>query len=157
MLVLNLIFKAYLLSGDTATVWCFRGLHHRREVSVIIMSGSAVFAEKCCLNCAGAGQYTGAECQEQWQNRIVGQALHKSSNSKINHESSRYQRCSDRLPDEMISEYRVFSGNPADLLTGRFVPHPFRGRFAIRTSGAERLYQRFFCRLPAAYPVRRGT
>jgi len=36
---------------------------------------------------------------------------------------------SDRLPDEMISEYRVFSGNPLDLLTRRFVPHPFPGSF----------------------------
>ncbi|WP_216820432.1 hypothetical protein, partial [Enterobacter cloacae] len=22
--------QAYLLSGDTATVWCFRGLHHQQ-------------------------------------------------------------------------------------------------------------------------------
>ncbi|MGT1153664.1 hypothetical protein ACVPW9_23280, partial [Klebsiella pneumoniae] len=33
------------------------------------------------------------------------------------------------LPDEMISEYRVFSCNPFDLLTRRFVPHQFPGSF----------------------------
>ncbi|MGK2325840.1 hypothetical protein ACSJH2_21855, partial [Klebsiella pneumoniae] len=43
--------------------------------------------------------------------------------------SDLFNKASDRLPDEMISEYRVFSGNPFDLLTRRFVPHPFPGSF----------------------------
>ncbi|MGF3694410.1 transposase, partial [Salmonella enterica] len=25
--------QAYLLSGDTATVWCFRGLHHEKSLA----------------------------------------------------------------------------------------------------------------------------
>ncbi len=58
---------------------------------------------------------------------------------------------SDRLPDEMISEYRVFSGNPFDLLTRRFVPTSIPGVVSLSgLVGAERVYQRFFCQLPAA-------
>lgn len=43
---------------------------------------------------------------------------------------------SDRLPAEMISEYRVFSSNHVDLLTRRFVLHPFPRTFRYQDKGA---------------------
>lgn len=39
---------------------------------------------------------------------------------------------SDRLPDEMIREHRVFSGNHVDPLTRRFVLHPFPRTFGYQ-------------------------
>ncbi|HFS7576257.1 TPA: hypothetical protein ACIR5W_000193 [Klebsiella quasipneumoniae] len=42
----------------------------------------------------------------------------------------------DRLPDEMIPEHRVFSGNHVDLLTRRFVLHPFPMTFRYQDKWA---------------------
>ena len=65
---------------------------------------------------------------------------------------------SDRLPDEMISEYRVFSCNPFDLLTRRFVPHPFPGSFRYQDYWELSEYiNDSFASCQQRYPVRRGT
>lgn len=42
----------------------------------------------------------------------------------------------DRLPDEMIREHRVFSSNHVDLLTWRFVLHPFPRTFGYQDKWA---------------------
>lgn len=65
---------------------------------------------------------------------------------------------SDRLPAEMISEYRVFSSNHVDLLTRRFVLHPFPMTFRYQDKGALSDYiNDSYASCQQHYPVRQGT
>ncbi|SVX67738.1 Uncharacterised protein [Klebsiella pneumoniae] len=58
----------------------------------------------------------------------------------------------------MISEYRVFSGNPFDLLTRRFVPHPFPGSFRYQDKWALSDYiNDSFASCQLHCPARQGT
>ena len=65
---------------------------------------------------------------------------------------------SDRLPDEMIREYHVFSSNHVELLTWRFVLHPFPRTFGYQDKWALSDYiNDSFASCRQRYPVRRGT
>jgi len=64
----------------------------------------------------------------------------------------------DRLPDEMIREHRVFSSNHVDLLTWRFVLHPFPRTFGYQDKWELSDYiNDSFASCQQRYPVRRGT
>lgn len=65
---------------------------------------------------------------------------------------------SDRLPDEMIREHRVFSGNHVDPLTRRFVLHPFPRTFGYQDKWALSDYiNDSFASCRQRDPARRGT